>query len=462
MNRPTPLSTATLPVPNLISRSPLRRGCFFIALALACFGLSQAPKAFGVSPPPDGGYSGANTAEGQNALATLSSGFHNTALGYETLFSDTTGNFNTATGSFALWLNTTGVGNTANGFQALFSNTTGSFNTATGNGALVFNTTGSNNTANGRQALFHNTTGNGNVAVGQAALSQNTTAGDNTVNGANTAVGFKALQNATTLSSVVGDGNTGVGWLALQSNTTGHTNTAVGALALQAETTGRDNTGCGRRAMEFVITGSLNTGLGWRAGDNVSTASNVTCLGANVSGANVDFTTWIANVYGTTTISGTTLPVVVSDTGQLGTAASSRRFKKDIGPMEKASEAVLALKPVTFHYKNDTKGTPQFGLIAEEVAQVDPDLVVRDAEGEIYTVRYDAVNAMLLNEFLKEHRQVEEQEATIAHLKSALTKQEAVAAHQQEQIEALTAGLQRVSAQVEMSRPAPQMVLNNQ
>jgi septal ring factor EnvC (AmiA/AmiB activator) len=146
--------------------------------------------------------------------------------------------------------------------------------------------------------------------------------------------------------------------------------------------------------------------------------------------------------------------------------SSSRRFKKEIKPMEQASQAILGLKPVTFQYKSDLSGTAQFGLIAEEVAQVDPDLVVRDAEGEIYSVRYEAVNAMLLNEFLKEHRKVEQQEAAINQLKSTVAQQQkdfqATAAHQQKQIEALTAGLQRVSAQVEMSRPAPQMVLNNQ
>jgi hypothetical protein len=139
--------------------------------------------------------------------------------------------------------------------------------------------------------------------------------------------------------------------------------------------------------------------------------------------------------------------VAVDTNGKLGTTVSSRRFKHDIKPMDKSSEAILALKPVTFHYKSDAKGTPQFGLIAEEVAEVNPNLVVRDKNGVIFTVRYDAVNAMLLNEFLKEHRKNEEQEATIAH--------------QQKQIDALTAGLQRVSAQLEASKPA-QQVVNNQ
>jgi hypothetical protein len=138
----------------------------------------------------------------------------------------------------------------------------------------------------------------------------------------------------------------------------------------------------------------------------------------------------------------------VSDGGQLGTASSSQRFKKEIKPMDKASDAILSLRPVTFHYKTDTKGTPQFGLIAEEVAKVNPALVIPDKEGKPYSVRYDQVNAMLLNEFLKEHKTVQEQGAVIAH--------------QQKQIEALTAGLQKVSAQLEVSKPAPHTVLNNQ
>jgi predicted ribosome quality control (RQC) complex YloA/Tae2 family protein len=178
--------------------------------------------------------------------------------------------------------------------------------------------------------------------------------------------------------------------------------------------------------------------LGSSAGIGVATASNVICIGH--PGANVDATTWIGNVFGVATVSGTTAPVIVSNTGQLGTVVSSERFKKDIATMDKASEAILAFRPVTFHYKTDTKGTPQFGLIAEEVAKVNPALVLPDKEGKPYTVRYDAVNAMLLNEFLKEHRKVEQLE---------------------KQVEALTAGLQKVSAQIELSKPAPQTVLNN-
>src|SRR5262249_21022866 len=146
---------------------------------------------------------------------------------------------------------------------------------------------------------------------------------------------------------------------------------------------------------------------------------------------------------------------------RLGTQppASARKFKEEIKAMEKSSEGILKLKPVTFRYKNDEERTPQFGLIAEEVANVNPDLVVRDENGEIYTVRYEAVNAMLLNEFLKEHHKNEEQEATIAQLKKDLQSN---AAQQKKQIDALTAGLQKVSAQLELNKVAPQTVVNNQ
>jgi predicted ribosome quality control (RQC) complex YloA/Tae2 family protein len=180
--------------------------------------------------------------------------------------------------------------------------------------------------------------------------------------------------------------------------------------------------------------------------------------------------TFIAGIRGRTTANANAVPVVIDSAGQLGTASSSRRFKNEIKPMDKASEAILALKPVTFHYKSDNTRTPQFGLIAEEVAKVNPDLIVRDENGEIYTVRYEAVNAMLLNEFLKEHRKVEALQTSFAQqqrdFQSKLTQQQkdfqAAAARQQKQIEALTSGLQRVSARLELNKSAPQTVLNGQ
>ena len=353
-------------------------------------------------------------------------------MGAGTLVDNTADN-NTATGAGALLNNTTGDSNTATGAFALFSNTTGNANTVTGDSALSSNTTGFRNTATGAAALFSNTTGPANTAIGFGALTNNTIGGTNTANG----------------------------YQALSSNTTGIGNTAIGNGALDGNTTGDDN-----------------IALGVAAGSSVATANNVISIGA--TGANVSDTTWIDNIYATTTVSATTLPVVVSDSGQLGTAPSSARFKKEIKPMDKASETILALKPVTFHYKSDNTNIPQFGLIAEDVAEVNPDLIVRDKNGDIYTVRYDAVNAMLLNEFLKEHKKVEEQaretreqKNVINQLKISVAEQEATIAHQQtdfqfklteqeKQIEALTSGLQKVSAQLEASKSGPQMVESNQ
>src|SRR5439155_5738162 len=200
-------------------------------------------------------------------------------------------------------------------------------------------------------------------------------------------------------------------------------NTATGYQAL-FNNTGDSNTAIGRAALASNTTGTGNTALGFGAGDNVTTASNVICIGASISGANVSNTCFIGNIRDVTTANNDAIPVVIDSAGQLGTRSSSRRFKNEIKPMDKASEAILSLKPVTFHYKNSKKETPQFGLIAEEVAKVNPDLVVRDKNGEIYTVRYDAVNAMLLNEFLKEHKTLEEQQATIGQLRSAVAQQQ--------------------------------------
>jgi hypothetical protein len=228
-------------------------------------------------------------------------------------------------------------------------------------------------------------------------------------------LGASALFNNTT-----GDDNVAIGFVALQ-NTTGSGNVALGSLAGAALTSGNSN----------IDIGSLVTGVAGEA--------NTCRIGQSI------FRTFIAGISGTAVVGDA---VVVDGNGQLGTVASAERFKKEIKPMDKTSEAILALKPVTFRYKQeiDSKGKAQFGLIAEEVAKVNPDLVIRDRKGEIYSVRYEAVNAMLLNEFLKEHRKNEEQEATIAR--------------QQKQIEALAAGLQKVSAQLEASKPSPQVVNN--
>jgi hypothetical protein len=286
------------------------------------------------------------------------------------------------------------------------------------------------------------------------ALIQNTKAvvpaPDGGYPGFNTAEGQNALFSRTT-----GSANTAVGWNSLFSNTEGSFNTATGAGTLLFNTTGERNTAIGLKSLENNTTGSFNVALGAGAGSGVITADDVICIGRAATGANVGGTCFIGNIRGVTTQTANGLPVLIDGAGQLGTASSSKRFKHDIKPMAKASEGILALEPVTFHYKSDDTNTPCFGLIAEEVARVNPDLVVRDDKGEIYTVRYDAVNAMLLNEFLKEHRTVQE-------LKAIVAKQEANAVHQQKQIEALTAGLQKVTVQLELSQSTPQTVLNNE
>src|SRR6266480_4145623 len=282
----------TSPMKPLILLKTTTSPCL-ASLLIVCFAL--LPRAQAVVPAPDGGYPSGNTAEGTNALFSLTSGVWNTALGFEALNNDVAGKLNTATGFRALFSDTSGSNNTAAGVYALYGNTTGGFNTAIGTNALSNNTSGSN------------------------------------------------------------------------------------------------------------ITGIGNTALGANAGSNITTANNVIAIG--LPGANRNGSCFIGHIRGVTTgHANTNVQVLIDSAGQLGTASSSRRFKKEIKPMDSVSESILALKPVTFHYKSDATSTPQFGLIAEEVAEVNPDLVVRDGKGEIYSVRYEAVNAMLLNEFLKEHR----------------------------------------------------------
>ena len=337
--------------------------------------------------------------------------------------------FNAFLGDDALSSNTIGTGNTAIGWRSLFSNTDASFSTGIGGGALSLNT-GDSNTAVGTAALLLNTVGSQNVAVGTDALVFNDSGADNAA----------------------------IGWFALFENTTGGVNTAIGAVALSNNTTGFNNIALGFAAGDLLTTGDDNIDIG---NEGVADEAGTVRIGTD----GTQTRTFIAGISGVV-VSGA--GVVVNASGQLGVAASSARFKDEIKPMDKASEAIFALKPVTFRYKKeiDPDRTPEFGLVAEEVEKVSPDLVARDEQGKPYTVRYEAVNAMLLNEFLKEHREVQQQKATIIQLKSALAQQkkdfQAVAARQQEQIEALTAGLQKVSAELEVSKLAPQTVANNQ
>ena len=335
-----------------------------------------------VVPPPDGGSPNFTTAEGQNALLHLSTGVANTAVGWLYLETVTTASANTAVGAGTLALNTADE------------------NTATGAGALLSNTTGNSNTANGAFNLFSNTVGLSNTAFGRRVMDH---------------------------------------------NTSGSFNTAIGNDALCANTTGSNNTVIGANALSFS-TGDYNIALGIAAGNGVTTASNVIAIGTD--GNDVNDSCYVGNVFGATSPSG--IGVFVNSNGRLGTATSSKRFKEQIRPIGKANKALFCLKPVTFHYKKEVdpegEGKSQYGLVAEDVEKVNPDLVVRDKEGKPYSVRYDQVNAMLLNEFLKEHRKVEQQRRDF----------EAALAQQQKQIEALTAGLQKVSARLELKQLEPQ------
>ena len=405
-----------------------RSAIILIALTLVAFALVQKTQA--VSPPPDGGYAGGNTAEGQDALLNLTSGTFNIAIGFLSLNGLKEGNFNTSLGAGTLLFNVADE-NTATGAGALLSNTTGNPNTANGAFALFSNIDGTFNTATGDRVLFSNTAGSNNVGNGATALSSNTVGSDNTADGA----------------------------FALVNNVTGNFNAADGTNALVHNTTGNNNIAVGFSAGDNLTTGDNNIDIG---AEGVADESNTIRIGADQRG------TFIAGIRGATTANANALPVLIDSAGQLGTLSSSRRFKKEIEPMNKTSEGILDLKPVTFHYRGDATNTPQFGLIAEEVAKVNPNLVVRDNTGEIYTVRYEAVNAMLLIEFIKEHRKAQDQGASIAQLKSTVAKQEAAIVQQQKRMEVLTdevkqqkAQIQNVSTQSEIAKPASQMALNH-
>src|SRR5436190_496917 len=324
----------TLHLRKSIGRSPLGLGFLLIGLALAWFALS--PPAQAVTPPPDGGYPRFNTAEGDFALNSL--------------------------------------------------------------------TTGGNTTATGANALHDNTTGYGNTAMGDSALQSNT------IEGLNSAYGFAALQ------SNLGEANTAIGANALQSNRDTDLNTACGFAALQHNTTGFSNIALGATAGQNLTTGSDNIDIG-----NAGVAGEPSTIRIGTVGTHAN--TFIAGISGVTVAGG--VGVIINSSGHLGTVVSSERFKDEIKPMDKASEAILALKPVTFRYKHDLdpEGIPQFGLVAEQVEKVNPALVARDAQGKVYTVRYEAVNAMLLNEFLKEHRKVEEQGRKLRELQVTIAEQ---------------------------------------
>jgi hypothetical protein len=395
----------------------------FALFAFVCFALSPTAQAI----CQEGCLTNNNTALGEDALIANTTGNNNTAIGLEALFRNTTGSSNAATGFQALLNNTAGSENTANGYQALLNNTTGVSNTASGMQALVSNTIGLKNSANGSAALYFNTSGSNN-----------------------TAAGFEALFISST-----GVENTALGSLALLENTTGDDNTAVGYEALKNSTTGTNNIALGTEAGMNLTTGSSNIDIGntGSAGD-----SRTIRIGMKPTHRNI----FIAGISGTTVPAG--VGVIVDANGHLGTVVSSRRFKKDIQPMSAASEVILSLEPVTFRYKGtlDPNGIPQFGLVAEDVAKIDPDLVARDEQGKPYTVRYEAVNAMLLNEFLKAHRKIEEQQTAIAQLKSEVARQQNLQATQQEEIKGLTSQIQKVSDRLSAKGSVVRIVSNNE
>src|SRR5215216_6161004 len=391
------------------------------AFAFSCLALCSLAQA--VVPAPDGGYPGFNTAEGTNALFSLTSGTYNTAVGVFSLRSNTDGTFNTGVGAGTLLFN---VGDQSTG--------DGVNNTAIGAAALLFNTAGSLNTAVGTRALFSNTTGSGNTAMGEEALLRNTTGTSNTATG-----------NAAQLGNSDGSSNTATGNAALQNNISGNNNTAIGQGAL------------------YYSTGNGNTALGASAGDYVTTANNVIAIGS--AGANVSDSCFIGRIYSNVQpiVGPDPDSVTITSAGRLGRGnVSSRRYKHDIQPIDKASEALYKLKPVSFRYHKeyDVTQTLAFGLIAEEVADVYPDLVGRNREGQAESVRYEQINTMLLNEFLKEHKKVEEQQATITELKSTVVQQQKGMEALTAQVKEQAAQIVKVSAQIEIRNPTPQIVIN--
>jgi len=441
----------------------IRKVIFTTALsALVCFGLCQQVQSATDTPDP-GSLPTSNTADGQGALGSLTTGLYNSAFGFLSVLSLSDANFDTGVGAGALLVDNGGE------------------NTAVGAGALFSNTTGSDNTAVGAFALFNSTTAGLNVAVGDSAL-----------------VSF----NGTTAF----DG----------------ANTALGSIALSAETSGEENVAVGRRALESLVSGSNNVAVGWRAGDNYtggetnnicigsgtggtagesnairigdsassggidvinnSTLANVVTIGPGLSTQGITILTLlgfgnvsIGNGLQTTTGASTcniggifnqTPPagshgVVVGPNNQLADATlSSRRFKKDIAPIDKMSEGILALRPVTFHWKTDNTNEPEFGLVAEEVAEVNLNWITRNPQGEISGVRYETIPILLLNEFLKEHKKVEEQQANIAELKSTVAQQQKGMEVLTAQLKEQAAQIQKVSAQLEVNKPASKVVVN--
>ena len=437
-----------------------------ILATVAC--LAILPTAQAVNPPPDGCYPNFTTAEGCNALVGLTTGAGNTGVGWFALSAAGASNFNTGIGGGALILNT-GDSNTAVGAAAGLLNTSGELNVAVGTDAMVFNDTGDDNTAVGGFALENNVAGFTNVAVGTFAGRENTSS-------FNTALGGFALRD-----NVGGTRNTAVGAGALEIMTGGDDNTAIGELAGANYTGTESNNICIGSGTEGTAgeSNAIRIGNGSTSGGitlaNASALANAITIGGSMStgginiltllgfgsisiGNNLQTTTgastcFIGGIFNQTPVAGSHA-VVVGPNNQLTDATlSSRRFKKDIASIDKLSEGILALRPVTFHWKNDNTNEPEFGLVAEEVADVNLDWITRNPQGEVSGVRYETIPILLLNEFLKEHKKVEQQQANIAELRATVGVLTA-------QLKEQAAQIQKVSAQLEVNKPAPQVVAN--
>lgn len=409
-----------------------------------------------------------NTATGTGALQNNTTGNFNTATGSSALYGNTTGGYNTATGTDSLTNNISGISNTASGVRALFSNTTGDGNTAIGTYALQDNK-GNYNTAVGYLTLQFNTTGDENDALGFMALYKNTTGTRNV------AIGHRALMNNTGPTPALdkgGTSNTAVGWQALQANTTGWQNTAIGESALTRNTTGQHNTATGEDALYNnngnhntatgestlynnvsgndnvangyyalnLTTGSNNTAIGTQSGCNQTTGSNniyvgnagvaaesgiirigkMTAAAMNCSNGHVlpaQTSTYIAGIYG---VNVTGSAVYVTSSGQLGVQSSSRRFKEEIRPLGSIEERIMKLRPVSFRYRDaDGSGTKplQLGLIAEEVAEIMPEMVQFDKDGKPFAIHYQFLAPLLLAALQREHLEDQAQQAALETLK---------------------------------------------
>jgi len=442
-----------------INRSPLRCGFFTMTIALCWFALSPPLKA--VDCPSTCTAAGGNTGLGVNALTSVNpgaGGINNTAVGTNALTADTAGFYNVAIGSGALANNTTGQFNMAIGAEALNQNNA-NFNLAIGFRVAFQNTIGNHLTGVGAAAMRNNTTAGFNTAIGADALRENTSTE------LNVAVGDSALTSFNGTAATDG-ANTALGSIALVALTSGQENVAVGRRALENSTSGSNNTSLGWRSGDGVLTGDGNTCIGSSTCTNTSSADNVVCIGQNSAGENFSNRAYIPNVGQFTqnfVVGNVEFVTVRLSDGKLGHTVSSRRYKDDIKPMGDASELIYKLKPVSFRYKK----TPEYqadnldyGLIAEDVAEIDPKLAIRDGKGQIESLRYVAIYNMMLNEFLKEHKKVEEQQASIADLKSTVALQQKEMQVLTAQLKEQAAQIQKVSAQVEASKPAPKVVAN--